>query len=122
MINTNTTQSGDSTMTNQTIKELNDHFRKHDNFSGRVVLTANVANLEADEICDIYKLVKDFDTFTEDNDPHGEHDFGSFDYKGSKFFWKIDYYDKNNMDQGSEDASDPEKTLRVLTIMFASDY
>ena len=115
-------QLGGHAMTTQAIKDLNDHFRKEDNFSGRVVLTSTVANLEPVEICDIYKIVTEFDTFTHENDPHGEHDFGSFDYKGSKFFWKIDYYDKNDMDQGSEDPSDPEKTLRVLTIMFASDY
>lgn len=109
-------------MPTKTIQELNDQFRKHDNFSGRVVLTAGVANLESEEIIDIYKIVKNFDTFTEENDPYGEHDFGSFDYKDAKFFWKIDYYDKHNMDMRSEDPSDPEKTLRVLTIMFASDY
>jgi hypothetical protein len=27
------------------------------------------------------------------NDPYGEHDFGSFELAGEKFFWKIDYYD-----------------------------
>ena len=32
-----------------------------------------------------------FDQFTEDNDPHGEHDFGSFELCGRKFFWKIEY-------------------------------
>ncbi|WP_257187520.1 MULTISPECIES: DUF3768 domain-containing protein [Bradyrhizobium] len=28
---------------------------------------------------------------TEENDPHGEHGFGSFDLVGQKVFWKIDY-------------------------------
>jgi hypothetical protein len=32
-----------------------------------------------------------FDTFTNDNDPHRERDFGSFDLDGEKLFWKIDY-------------------------------
>ena len=59
--------------------------------------------------------------FTEDNDPHGEHDFGSFELAGRKFFWKIDYYDAN-MEFGSEDPADPAKTTRVLTIMLAEEY
>ncbi len=109
-------------MTQQIIQELNDKFRQHDHFGGRVVLTSGVASLEGEAISDIYTLVKDFKTFPESNDPYGEHDFGSFDYKDSKFFWKIDYYDKNNMEQGSEDPSDPEKTCRVLTVMLASEY
>jgi hypothetical protein len=62
-----------------------------------------------------------FSDFTSDNDPHGEHDFGSFTLVGRKFFWKIDYYDER-CEFGSEDPSDPEKTIRVLTIMLAEEY
>ena len=62
-----------------------------------------------------------FDEFTEDNDPHGEHDFGSFELCGRKFFWKIEYYDRA-MEHGSEDPSDPAKTTRVMTVMLASEY
>ena len=62
-----------------------------------------------------------FDRFTPDNDPYGEHDFGSFELVGRKFFWKIDAYDKS-LEFGSEDPSDPDKTTRVLTLMLAEDY
>ena len=62
-----------------------------------------------------------FDEFNEDNDPYGEHDFGSFDLCGRKFFWKIEYYDRT-MEYGSEDPSDPAKTTRVMTVMLASEY
>ena len=62
-----------------------------------------------------------FDRFTSDNDPYGEHDFGSFELVGRKFFWKLDYYDPT-MAFGSEDPSDPKKTTRVLTLMLAEDY
>jgi hypothetical protein len=65
--------------------------------------------------------VAEFKSFTEDNDPHGEHDFGSFDIVGRKFFWKIDYYDRQ-CQYGSEDPADPEKTTRVLTVTLAEDY
>jgi len=39
--------------------------------------------------------VAKFSEFSADNDPHDEHDFGSFNLVGRKFFWKIDYYDKD---------------------------
>lgn len=62
-----------------------------------------------------------FDTFTEDTDPHGEHDFGAFEHNGKKLFWKIDYY-APDMLHGSEDPADPSKTTRVLTVMLAREY
>ena len=55
------------------------------------------------------------------NDPHKEHDFGSFEIAGRKFFFKLDYYDLA-MEFGSEDPADPAKTMRVLTIMLAEEY
>ena len=65
--------------------------------------------------------VQTFTEFNADNDPHGEHDFGSFEVAGEKIFWKIDYYDSGMM-FGSDDPSAPEKTTRVLTIMLADEY
>ena len=62
-----------------------------------------------------------FDAFDEDNDPHGEHDFGSFELAGRTFFWKIDYYDPN-LEFGAEYPSDPSKTKRILTLMLADEY
>ena len=59
--------------------------------------------------------------FTEDNDPHKEHDFGAFEHEEQRFFWKIDYYDRD-MIFGSEDPADPKATTRVLTIMLAEEY
>jgi hypothetical protein len=73
-------------------------------------------------LCDLegYK-VQNFADFNADNDPYGEHDFGSFEVAGETFFWKIDYYD-SPCEFGSEDPADPEKTTRVITIMFAAEY
>ena len=102
------------------IRDLNDAFRR--TFSGgRVTLTSGV-----DALPDLIKaralqLVRIFDDFSEDNDPHGEHDFGSFELANFTFFWKIDYYDER-CESGSEDPSDPERTTRVLTLMLASEY
>ncbi len=107
-------------MSKDRVRELNDAFRK--TFSGgKVVMTASVAALPDMVRANALVEVTRFDAFSPDNDPHGEHDFGSFDLVGRKFFWKIDAYDAN-MEFGSEDPSDPAKTTRVLTLMLASDY
>ena len=37
-------------------------------------------------------VVQGFDDFTEENDPHGEHDFGKFSFLNVELFWKIDQY------------------------------
>jgi uncharacterized protein DUF3768 len=57
--------------------------------------------------------------FNTNDDPYGEHDFGSFELAGEKFFWKIDYYD-SLCEFGSEDPGDPEKTTRVLSCLQVS--
>jgi hypothetical protein len=54
------------------------------------VFTSNVRALPGDKIEQIIKLVKEFNDFNEDNDPWQEHDFGSFDFEGTKYFWKIE--------------------------------
>ena len=84
-------------------------------------MTAGVDALPDMVKAEALKTAATFDDFTEDNDPHGEHDFGSFELCGRKFFWKIDYYDRA-MEHGSEDPSDPDQTTRVMTVMLASEY
>ena len=39
----------------------------------------------------VIRRVATFSDFNEENDPHGEHDFGNFTLAGKKFFFKIDY-------------------------------
>jgi hypothetical protein len=85
------------------------------------MLTAGVDALADDQKAMVLARVRSFDDFTEDNDPHGEHDFGAFDIDGQRYFWKIDAYDPS-LRYGSEDPSDPAKTMRVLTIMLADKY
>ena len=102
------------------IKTLNDNFR-YSLQGGRVMLTAGIKAKTQDEIAEILEKVRSFDNFTTANDPYGEHDFGSFDYKGQKIFFKIDYYDLN-YEYTSENPADPTITNRVLTIMLADEY
>ncbi len=101
-------------------KQLNDAFRSSMQ-GGRVMLTAGIQALGESAVASIVGQVRSFDAFTPDNDPHGEHDFGSFPAYDTTVYFKIDYYD-TALAGGSEDPSDPEKTTRVLTILLASEY
>ena len=106
------------------IASLNDAFRKSpfDRSLGKTYMTSGVSVLGPLFVARAIGAVGTFDKFTTDNDPYGEHDFGSFELDGEKLFWKIDYYSKSDPDCGSEDPSDPLKTARVLTIMLAEEY
>ena len=103
------------------IATLNDNFRKSF-IGGQVLLTAGIAAMSSEDKANIISLVQNFDNFNEDNDPYKEHDFGSFDYKGNKIFWKIDYYDRFNTHFASENLADISKTLRILIILLAEEY
>ena len=104
----------------QRIRQLNDTLRT--TFAGgKVMLTAGVNALPDEEKATVLSKVRTFDDFNRDNDPHGEHDFVTFLHDGTTYFAKIDYYSPD-MQGGSEDPTDPEKTTRVLTIMRADEY
>jgi len=103
------------------IRDLNDAFRITF-IGGRVMVTCGVDALPLPVRENIIARVRSFDDFTPDNDPHGEHDFGSFEQEGAgRVFWKIDCYDPT-LTYGSDDPADPKVTVRVLTIMLASEY
>jgi hypothetical protein len=102
------------------IRELNDELRRTGQ-GGRVMVTQGVAALGPERRREILAAVQEFDDFTSDNDPHGEHDFGAAAVTGARLFWKIDYYDCS-LTQHSPDPADPHATARVLTIMLADEY
>ena len=104
----------------------NDAFRRgvlgDPNLEGQRVHTRGIEALGLEAVLDIWRKVREFSEFTPDNDPHGEHDFGSIDHAlAGRVFWKIDYYDLDYA-MGSEDPADPSKTRRVLTVMLAEEY
>ena len=70
---------------------------------------------------EIIRIVRDYDSFTPDNDPIGEHDFGRFEFEDAILYWKIDYYDLD-LSFGSPDPTSPDVTTRVLTILRADEY
>ena len=106
------------------IRDLNDRFRKGDPaIPGRVMVTQGVQALIVgnENDTDVLAAVRAFDAFDADNDPHGEHEFGAFEFGGERLFWKIDYFAPDLL-HGSEDPAEVAQTVRVLTIMLASEY
>jgi hypothetical protein len=103
------------------IAALNDLCRTAMGIAGRLVQTCGISALPLKEQSAIREKVETFNAFSQDNDPHGERDFGAFEHNSQRIFWKIDYYD-TTLTKGSEDPSDPKQTVRVLTIMLASEY
>ncbi len=103
------------------IRQLNDEFRTGQLPDGKVMVTAGIKAMGETAVSAIYRQVREFDDFSEDNDPYHEHDFGKVDYEDTRIFWKIDYYDLT-LTKGSEDPADPSITTRVLTIMRAEEY
>lgn len=109
-----------ATSRSEAIRTINDRCRKH--FLGcTVLLTPSVQALPAEQLAKLLAMVRDFDQFDADNDPHHEHDFGAIDLFDQKWFFKFDYYSLD-MRMGSDDPSNADITCRVLTVMSASEY
>ena len=119
------------------IARLNDLARRAMGIACTVVATVGFRSLpDTDQSC-VRELIETFDAFTDDNDPHGERDFGCIYQLGDgrwttehprvredereRVFWKLDYYDRE-LQFASEDAANPAITRRVLTIMLADEY
>lgn len=119
------------------IARLNDLARQAMGVACTVVATVGFRSLSDADQSRVRELIETFDAFTEDNDPHGERDFGCVYQLGdgrwtterprvrederTRVFWKLDYYDRE-LRFASEDAADPAITRRVLTIMLADEY
>jgi len=114
-----------------TIARLNDALRQsiHSPGINQVVMTAGVADLIGDTSlfrgfqrrAELLRTVRDYDAFGPDVDPHGERDFGRFEFAGEPLYWKIDYYDRA-LTYGSPDPTDPDVTTRVLTLLLTHEY
>lgn len=102
------------------IRELNDRLRKYGR-GGMWLATIGISSLPPDDMRSVYEAVLTFDGFNPDNDPHGEHDCAVQTVGDTKIIWKIDYYDCARQFH-SPDPSDPKVTVRVLTVMLASEY
>ena len=119
------------------IARLNDLARRAMGVACTAVATVGFRSLPASDQSRVRELIETYDAFDEDNNPHGERDFGTiyqlFDGRWTtarprsredereRVFWKLDYYDRD-LQFGSEDAANPAVTRRVLTIMLADEY
>jgi len=103
------------------IARLNDALRHGQLENSTVVVTIGLQSMGDAFIAKVCQAVIEFDAFSKDNDPYGEHDFGAFEIDGQKIFWKIDPFDLK-LERHSLDAANPNLTHRVLTIMLASEY
>ena len=88
------------------IRALNDQLRQQLS-TGTVVMTPGVAALGQEVVDRIVKTIAVYDDFCHANDPHEEHDFGSFEADGQTVFFKIDYFDRT-LTYHSPDACRPE--------------
>jgi hypothetical protein len=96
------------------IVDMNDEFRRK---GQGVTITSGVQ--EINDLVGLLQEVREFEVFTEENDPHGEHDFGSIEWGSEKVFWKIDYYNAGLCFW--EDPLSPT-CQRIMTVMLASEY
>ena len=78
---------------------------------GQIVMTRGVADLSPAVKAIIMARVQGFDSFTEDNDPYGDHSFGAFDVEMAgdsyRIFWKIDLYD-TRLCHGQRRSGEPQ--------------
>ena len=112
--------TAENALSRDRIRALNDDFRSSF-VGGIVVVTAGFESLPSDWHRSILARIRAFDNFDEDNDPHGEHDFGLIEDGDVRCIWKIDYYD-TDMELMSPDPADASVTTRVLTVMLADEY
>ncbi len=104
------------------VRYFNDQFRRSLLPSlGKVLITHGVQTLSGADQCALLALVQNFKDFKDDNDPYKEHDFGRVLYKGTNYFFKIDYYDKSIAGL-SLNPGDPSQCTRVLVVMLADEY
>ena len=102
----------------QNIRKKNDQLRQQIPLvpmPHKFMMTSSVASLPEKQKFALFSKVANFNDFNEDNDPHGEHDFGTIFQDGEKYFWKIDYYD-DDYQFHKEDGN------RVILLMHARDY
>ena len=102
------------------IRALNDDFRRTFR-GGRVMITAGVNALTHTVQRAVFQKIQAFEAFDDERDPWDNHGFVSVEHDGQTFFAKIDYYNRD-LSAHSKDATDPEKTCRVMTIMLAEEY
>jgi hypothetical protein len=112
--------TGKSQQSSARISALNDELRRFGR-GGRVMITSGTQALGTEGVARVLAAVAGFDAFTDDNDPHSEHDCAILTVDGLRVMFKVDYYDRD-LTYHSPDPSDPTVTKRVMTVMLASEH
>lgn len=99
------------------IRQLNDDFRRTGK-GGRIQFTPEVAELDPHVRGRALSYLIHFSSFSDMLED--EHDSGVFRFAGYSWVWAIGYRKKDGTGV-SEDPSDPDKTLRVLTLHINAD-
>ncbi len=102
------------------IRMLNDQLRQRLT-GGSAFVSSGIAALGAETVNRLVQVLTTFSDFSQENDPYGEHDFGTFDFEGKPVLFKIDYYDRDRQ-YHSPNPADPTATERVIMIMLAEEY
>ena len=87
---------------------------------GNVLITRSVDALPDDEQKRVLDAVKSFDSFSIENDPYLEHDFGLV--LSNTYYFKFDYFSNDEFEHGSDNPADPTRTHRLLTIARLDEY
>jgi Protein of unknown function (DUF3768) len=109
--------------------KLNDDCRWHrgDRSNHRHMMTMGVVALLVDDAdgptrimrrAQLHAAIRNY-PFKPSDGP--ERDFGGFTFMGAHLFFKIDAYDRD-LEYGSPDLGDASVTVRVMTVMLASEY
>jgi hypothetical protein len=109
------------------IARLNDMARQAMGVACTAVATVGFRSLPEPDQSRVRELIETYDAFDEDNDPHGERDFGCVHQLGDgrwtterprlrddereRVFWKLDYYD-HQMEFASDDAAGADHHAR----------
>ena len=72
------------------IRAINDNFRVLGEGRGSIFLTQGIQALGELMLIRIMLAVREYDAWSEDNDPWNEHDFGSLEISGKRIFFKIE--------------------------------
>ena len=112
-------------MSTEQIRALNDQLRT--TLKGSlVILSDRTCSLPTEQQARIVYLLRNYDAFTEQTDPDGEHRQGAFRVEGSTVKWYINYYKKylgrRKQNTAPLDPSNPFLTTRILAVCVAGEY
>ena len=105
--------------TAERICALNDAFRRTF-VGGMIMITAGVEALPLDRRRSLLQKVRAFNSFTDDNDPHREHDFGAIDEGGVRCSGRSSTTTARR--NWVRPIPPSAVTTRVMTIMRADEY